>query len=919
MASNAFERGSEWRKWDLHIHTPGTMKNDQFGSGESVWDEYIKKLEESDIAVFGITDYFSINNYLKVREYQQKKGRLTGKTIFPNIELRILPVTGEGRPINIHVVLDPSIEEEQIEREFFGGLKVGGLNNYSCRRDDLIAYGKQLENNDRLDEDIAIKKAIEKTSISFDNLKEVIEKISFRDKILVATSSSSNDGVSGLKADGTLATVKQEILRITDIILSGNEKDRVYFLGKGNDSKDEVIKNYRTLKPCITCSDAHKMEDVGKFHNNKITWIKADPTFEGLKQIIYEPEDRVTISELKPETKSNYNIIDSVELNEEGIWKQDISFNENLNVIIGGRATGKSTLLEAIASKYDVNINSDEGRKVFILNLSKNIKINWKEGNEEDNKAIEFFPQNKISQICECDDEINDIVEKAIFDENPEYQNKYNLYLSKKEQISSKIRNDLDSYKSCERQLVEKVDYLKSYGDENAVQNEIARLDALMKEIPSINKEDMKLIDIFQKSELNLQKLNENIRGKEQEIASVKNLINEDFVTTNNISLAGLSEESQKKISESVMKAIGQANEAVIRTINALREKINESIEGDKKRIKDIQESEDYKNGKKYCENNKSIVEITGKINDLKVNSEKIRKLKDERNGIKEKSQQLESEIIKLHLSFLRQTKDIAQQLNMCKDGINVNTSVELDESFGDFLSMHLFLRGSAMQKFISEVEDTYKRGLEEDIESNKIIQFVEKVRDDKIKFKGGCDKDTFLTDFLSRCWFKLRHDVEYECDRLGQMSPGKRSFVLLKFILDISKRECPILIDQPEDNLDNRAIYNELVKYLRTKKMERQIILVTHNPNVVVGADAEEVIVANQNGKDSPNDNHIKFQYVTGSLENSLPREKNTTKPVLLRCGIREHVCEVLEGGEEAFRIRENKYGIENNKRNNR
>ena len=86
---------------------------------------------------------------------------------------------------------------------------------------------------------------------------------------------------------------------------------------------------------------------------------------------------------------------------------------------------------------------------------------------------------------------------------------------------------------------------------------------------------------------------------------------------------------------------------------------------------------------------------------------------------------------------------------------------------------------------------------------------------------------------------------------------------------------------------------------------------MVTHNPNIVVGADSEEVIVANQNGKNAPNENGIKFQYVYGSLENTFPRIDDSCMPILFRCGIREHVCDILEGGENAFRDRENKYGF--------
>lgn len=167
------------------------------------------------------------------------------------------------------------------------------------------------------------------------------------------------------------------------------------------------------------------------------------------------------------------------------------------------------------------------------------------------------------------------------------------------------------------------------------------------------------------------------------------------------------------------------------------------------------------------------------------------------------------------------------------------------------------------------------------------------------------------MSRILSENWFGLSLNVEYDGDNLKDMSPGKRSFVVLKLLLDFSDKRSPILIDQPEDNLDNRAIYTDLVKYIRKKKKERQIILVTHNPNIVVGADSEEVIIANQNGKNSPNDNGIKFQYLCGSLENSKDRINDETMPILDRCGVREHVCDILEGGKNAFMDREHKYGF--------
>jgi hypothetical protein len=141
-------------------------------------------------------------------------------------------------------------------------------------------------------------------------------------------------------------------------------------------------------------------------------------------------------------------------------------------------------------------------------------------------------------------------------------------------------------------------------------------------------------------------------------------------------------------------------------------------------------------------------------------------------------------------------------------------------------------------------------------------------------------------------------------------MSPGKKNIVMLKILIELSNAECPILIDQPEDDLDNRSIYVDLVKFLETKKNERQVITVTHNPNVVIGSDAEEIIVANQEGQIKGRENvKYKFEYVTGAIENSFTN--SDADGVLFKLGIREHICDILEGGAKAFQERERRYSF--------
>jgi len=89
------------------------------------------------------------------------------------------------------------------------------------------------------------------------------------------------------------------------------------------------------------------------------------------------------------------------------------------------------------------------------------------------------------------------------------------------------------------------------------------------------------------------------------------------------------------------------------------------------------------------------------------------------------------------------------------------------------------------------------------------------------------------------------------------------------------TKPKFPILIDQPEDNLDNRTVYTDLKDFIKAKKLNRQIIMVTHNANLVVATDVEQIIVANQDGKDNSGNKKFRFEYVTGALEHTKKKDE--------------------------------------------
>lgn len=900
-------RGSEWRKWDLHIHTPETAKNNQFGDQKVAWPKYIQKLEDSDISVFGITDYFSIDNYLKVKEYKLQ-GRLNDKFILPNVEMRIEPVTGKGTPINIHAIFDPSLTQEELNREFFREIKFQYKDHtYSCLKEDLVDLGRTIKNNFTYPEDAAVKEAIGAMAISYSDLRKIIEKKFFKNKIIIALSNSSNDGISGLlKHDGGLRPIKNEICRMADIILSGNPNDIEYFLGKKT-SIEEVINNCGSLKPCITGSDAHSLDKVGIYNNNRITWIKADPTFDGLKQIIFEPEERVKISETQPDLKYDYNVIDRIELNTAGIWHQEILLNQNLNTIIGGRSTGKSTLLSSIAIKFDDTLNIEN--KDFIEKLGDNVHVYWRDGQENNQKNIEYFPQNHINQIADV--KYSDKLLLKILLDNPEKRTFYEKYQSDISDMFSIIQSNVSLYFEKRRLYNEKISNIKNIGDIEGIKREISKLQEARIELQSKLTNNQKLMTAYEKAveELNQLKLFEQEHQKE--INSLKQFRGEKFVISNTtLSFLGLSQEHCNNLITSINNSIIDANKNVHKVIDTFILQENELLKSTQEKIQVIIRSNGYNDGKKIFEENKSLNQVINNLSLLNSKLSLINKETEIAKRLHDEYKKIGQKLLQLHISYLDKINNIASEMRLQHDDVNLSSEIILKHSLEKMLNECLSLRSAAMNDLISKTIAEYQKKTK----TNVLVwlkELLNKAVKNELTFKNGYDIQSFVSKLLAECWFDLTLNVEYDGDNLRDMSPGKRSFVILKLLLDCSNKKCPILIDQPEDNLDNRAIYNELVKYIKKKKRERQIIIVTHNPNIVVGADSEEIIVANQNGKNSPNDNNIKFQYVFGSIENSKQRIKNNKLSLLNQCGIREHVCDILEGGEDAFRDRENKYGF--------
>lgn len=150
-------------------------------------------------------------------------------------------------------------------------------------------------------------------------------------------------------------------------------------------------------------------------------------------------------------------------------------------------------------------------------------------------------------------------------------------------------------------------------------------------------------------------------------------------------------------------------------------------------------------------------------------------------------------------------------------------------------------------------------------------------------------NKEEFYSFLFSLEYMEPYYELMQNNKSIEQLSPGEKGALLLVFYLLLDKSDIPLIIDQPEDNLDNQSVSRILVPFIKKAKERRQIIMVTHNPNLAVVADAEQIIYVHID-----KENKNAFSFVAGSIENEQINKK---------------IVEVLEGTMPAFTNRKNKY----------
>lgn len=870
-----FERGSEWRLWDLHLHTPSSHDyHDKSIENEDI----ISTLKSNNISAAVITDHFKIDveritNLIEL-------GKDENILILPGIEF----TSQLGGSEHVHFI--GIFDNENLEK-IWDNLKV------------------KLKLSD---EDIESKGGFEKLYAHIEHTCKIIHELGGLVSIHAGRKSNSIETIKNFLKNKQ--KYKEDLLSKHIDILEIKEESEVH------DYQTKVFPDIGFALPLVVCSDNHNIHE----YRPKYCWIKSDLTFDGLKQIIYEPNERVKIQENKPDEKNSYNVIDSITFLHEDFPKNEIKLNSNLVSIIGGKSTGKSTLLRSISNTVNSNSEMENWNKL----INPSVKIKWCNGNESffkdlqnkdknnnsNNGIIKYIPQNYLNkQVLDMEDEnsfSNKLIREILL-ENPKYKTIFVDIDKLENDYKNNLNTTILSLFKIEKQINIEKNSLADIGSPDNITQEIQKLDteySKLQKSNSINDSDLEHQNNLKKK---LNKLKDDIETLKDEKEIFQKII-EDLKNTPYSNLTSLI----KKLNDPISTDL--CNEIKI-TIFISEQFISNKIE--EYLIENNQKSEKIKI--EYEDVNKDLEELNQKLNTSEKKSmlfsrltsekEKLKKLNEKKELIEElksKYKETLSNIFKSNSHYIDQLNTLIENFKF--DDENSLFISECSFKINEFeQNVKNMIDNRTFTTFQNETNiDLNNIKYNKDFSKNlKII--IKHILKNKLIIKSGYEKEDVLKKLLSPYHF-LNFNIFYDDDTLEKMSPGKRSFVILKVLIMLDNSKWPILIDQPEDDLDANSISKDLTCFLKKTKKERQIIIVSHNPNLVVGADSEQIIVANQEGNEVKN-KVSKFEYISGSIENTYKNDDE--KCYLYSKGIKEHICDILEGGEESFKKRQKKYNI--------
>jgi energy-coupling factor transporter ATP-binding protein EcfA2 len=946
-------RGSEWGKWDLHVHTPASSLGHSLGDD---WNAYVERLIDSakahQIVAIATADYFTIDGYKKLLNYYDQGSRtlsINTKTVplcvIPGVELRLNIFNEQEHSINLHVFFDPDCSSDFITQNFLEQLQVMYRGSQvPLKRQNLLAIGKSISENTALnlgenfaglDEptgDSYVRKALGAVTLSYTNIHDALKAI---DEIfgkqnlpqkpyLVAVVGKGHGGISSLKwfevnkNFSRAGLIREHLTHQADIMFSNDPNDRQFYLGKHEKAPAaEIETRFSCLKPCVWGSDGHSLDKLLHPSNGNTldyTWIKADLSFEGLKQITYEPELRVRVQQDDPSEEETYAKIETLLLDfpddlkikdkesTEAVpfcikGKQEIELSPNLTCIIGGRGSGKSTLVHILYNlvpKRDTDRLSKVNSPLFNLQLGSKDELGKIRSLTKSDipPSCEFFLQNEVEKFAKDINEMSDLVRARL----------YGL------SVVDDAKKSLQQIESEWRTTAADVDGLVSAYDE------ITRID--------------QQISFVKKERQTLKKQTEVISSEEY-----KTLQKEIEQFAGAISSFDTYEKEYRRISleiSNLIKSIGRLDwsryegQAVLTSLSADLEKRKTELRiafDEAKRKYDEADYSTQLNAKKtqlkgFLKDKglspENIGEVAAATQQIAEFDEQVKILRQERipqQEVYDRKDSILEAYRKAYTSYKKEFEEVTNKLqsslgDLTFDDPQTSISFELktnDQLLKDMIvefiksnnPSRVSLRSDSIQNVLfgnsvidlatmvsdkSKIAEVVSNSLVADVHTQIIQELV--------------NESTFVEKLhlrMQRHHFDIRNiQVQTKLGEklLQNTSFGERCGIVMAIVLVAGTN--PIILDQPEDNLDGKYVSKVLVPLIRNQKLRRQIILVTRDANIAIGGDSELILILDKEERGTA--------LLPATIENKIARPKYIW---------------ILDGGERAFQKREEKYAI--------
>jgi len=978
-------RGSEWHRWEPHIHAPGTILNNQFGAADP-WGTYLTSLESltPKIEAIAVTDYYVTDTYEEFLKHKAA-GRLPSvMLLFPNIELR-LDVAAKSGFVNIHLLVSPEDPNHLSEvRRILKRLQFHAFNDrFDCTREELIKLGKRADTT-ITDDGAALRHGATQFKVNFDQLRKVIHESEWAKKnILIAVAGSAGDGTSGVRQAAD-ATVRQEIEKFAHIIFSSSPAQREFWTGQRGATIEDLRARYDGCKPCLHGSDSHDHNSVGQPIDNRFSWIKGALEFDALRQACIDPEGRAYVGEQPPRSAMPSQVISHVRI-DDADWAAtpDIPLNPGLVAVIGARGSGKTALADVIAAGCDAitpaGWGADENISPSFLVRARRLvgdaatTLTWGGGatvtrslDGSDANGHMSFPrarylsQQFVEELCSAkgvSDGLIDEIERVIFESHSQDDREWALdfaelrdhkttrFQQAREReaeaisdISNRIATELEnesSVASLTTQVGQKKKLIADYTADRAklvlkgTEAEVARHAQLSDAAQKLRNK----IQAFGNQRRTFMALQDEVHS--MRATGAPELLRQAQARHGN---SGLNAQQWDEflliykgdVDKSLTAYIAWADDE-IRKLNGVPPPPGDPkvalipdnadvstlplapIAAEMTRLEALFSADKIVRDQ-YTALTGRIAQESSALQTLETRLTEAQGAAARRKGLQAERDDTYGRVFEAIINEQNALAGLYAPL-MARLASSSGTLKKLSfsvrriadvQTWGSFAEEELldrrktgpfYGRGSLIAAAIEALKPAWETGSAAEVQA-AMTGFIAKYMTDlmshapyaptqQAEFRGWLKQFAhwlFGTDHIT-----VRYEISYDGVDIRKLSPGTRGIVLLLLYLALDDSDDrPLIIDQPEENLDPKSVFDELVALFIAAKAKRQVIMVTHNANLVINTDADQIIVAEAGPH--PSGGLPPISYVAGGLENA---------------SIRKAVCDILEGGEAAFRER--------------